>query len=115
MVPGGQMIYMAPTGALGYTQAHSSYVPPGSIYCPLIFKETAIPGLSCVSIDSWKSHGLMACPLQGYWTNNATEWQVFMNGPSATVPNGAPSSCVPFETLAFDVDIGSSFAAWQYT
>ncbi|KAI0808872.1 hypothetical protein GGR55DRAFT_189171 [Xylaria sp. FL0064] len=30
-VPGGQQVYIAPDGSLSYTQAHSAYIPPGSI------------------------------------------------------------------------------------
>ncbi|KAK3207764.1 hypothetical protein GRF29_96g387428 [Pseudopithomyces chartarum] len=31
VVPGGQQVYVAPDGALSYTQAHSAYVPEGSV------------------------------------------------------------------------------------
>ncbi|KAI0439531.1 hypothetical protein F4803DRAFT_568443 [Xylaria telfairii] len=30
-VPGGQRVYIGPDGALSFTQAHSNYMPPGSI------------------------------------------------------------------------------------
>lgn len=30
-VPGGQQVFISPKGALRYTDAHSGYVPPGSI------------------------------------------------------------------------------------
>jgi hypothetical protein len=30
LVPGGQQIYTRPDGAVGYTQAHSAYIPSGS-------------------------------------------------------------------------------------
>ncbi|KAF2812171.1 uncharacterized protein BDZ99DRAFT_412734, partial [Mytilinidion resinicola] len=30
VVPGGQRWYVDPSGALGFTQAHSAYIPPGS-------------------------------------------------------------------------------------
>lgn len=31
MVPGGQQVYLRPDWNLGYTQAHSAYIPPGSL------------------------------------------------------------------------------------
>ena len=31
-MPGGQQIYVAPNGAVGYTQAHSGLAPPGSVF-----------------------------------------------------------------------------------
>lgn len=30
MVPGGQQTYVAPSGEIGYTQAHSAFMPAGS-------------------------------------------------------------------------------------
>lgn len=30
-VPGGQQTYVASSGAVSYTQAHSAYTPPGAI------------------------------------------------------------------------------------
>lgn len=67
IVPGGQQVYVAPDGALSYTQAHSAYVPEGSVrdgwsrtegeyFGNLAFKD-----------------GLIACPTEG----NGNGWQVF--------------------------------------
>ncbi|KAI1292388.1 hypothetical protein F5Y03DRAFT_375970 [Xylaria venustula] len=42
-VPGGQQVYLAPDGSLSYTQAHSAYIPPGSIVTGFSHDESTEP------------------------------------------------------------------------
>lgn len=97
MVPGGQQIYIAPDGSMSYTQAHSAYVPPGSIRDGWSKTEGEQFGYL-----SW-SCGLLACPAaeqgQGYQVFGKVEGKEF--GPE----------CLGFNALSFN---GTGFGAWQY-
>jgi hypothetical protein len=67
VVPGGQQVYVAPDGALSYTQAHSAYIPPGSI----------VDGFSRTEGEQFGNlafkDGLIACPTED------SGYQVFGN------------------------------------
>jgi hypothetical protein len=67
IVPGGQQVYVAPDGALSYTQAHSAYIPPGSVVDQ--FSKTAPSGGQSFGYLNFET-GFVACPAadatQGY-------------------------------------------------
>jgi hypothetical protein len=70
IVPGGQQVYVAPDGALSYTQAHSAYIPPGSVRDGFSREQpTGGQSFGYLNFDT----GFVACPAA-----NATEgYQVF--------------------------------------
>jgi hypothetical protein len=54
-VPGGQQIYVATNGALGFTEAHSSLVPPGA-YIGGFFNLTIVSDCSAPwTVINWKN------------------------------------------------------------
>lgn len=107
MVPGGQQIYVTPSGEIRYTQAHSSFMPNGSVPCPFTYYKEAETTIGHLSIDAFGADGLMACP------TNGGLWQVFASLRNATVPLGNVSQCLGFDALSLDFPLGA--AAWQYT
>lgn len=84
VVPGGQQVYVAPDGALSYTQPHSAYKPEGSVVDGWNKTEGANFG-SLNFVD-----GLVACP-----TTEGKPWQVY--GALSTVELG--SDCLGFNAL----------------
>ncbi|KAI1617969.1 hypothetical protein EDD36DRAFT_18135 [Exophiala viscosa] len=104
LVPGGQSIYMTPTGEIAYTQAHSTFMPAGSVTCPFTYIKAAQAPFGLLST---LSGGFMACPTDG------NTWQVFASLQNATVPQGNVSQCLGFDALA--IDSTETYAAWEYT
>ncbi|KAL4802801.1 hypothetical protein BDV18DRAFT_61396 [Aspergillus unguis] len=114
VVPGGQQIYVAPSGALKFTQAHSANIPPGSSYGPFAY-EAGSPDqvFGYYTYKGWGADGFMACPTEPeaeYSPDN--EWQVFAALQNATVPSGDVNDCLGFSALA--VPTNQTGAAWQY-
>jgi len=102
-VPGGQQIYVDPSGALSFTQAHSASIPPGSAIGGLVYE----PGnpWSHYTFNGWGASGFMACP-----TDN--RWQVFAAMQNATVPSGNVGDCLGFSAMALTYK--GPVPAWQY-
>ncbi|EAW08989.1 IgE-binding protein [Aspergillus clavatus NRRL 1] len=111
LVPGGQQIYVAPSGAVKFTTAHSANIPPGS----------AVEGFSYTfdgPIGGWTFTGLgatgfMACPTQG---DAPAPYQVFASIPNAVVPSGNAAHCLGFSAAAsaWTAPANQTAAAWQY-
>lgn len=57
MVPGGQQAYLAPDWNMGYTQAHSAYIPSGSVVTGF----SAYEGGGFVNLNG-NGWGWVACP-----------------------------------------------------
>lgn len=100
------MIYVESSGAFGFTQAHSIYVPPGAdiagfTYAPGVYHDD-------FNYIGFGADGFMACP-----SDDNDSLQVFANMKNATVPTGDVSDCVEFAAYAYH-HTGSS-GAWQYT
>ncbi|KAF1983291.1 carbohydrate-binding module family 52 protein [Aulographum hederae CBS 113979] len=90
-VPGGQLFYIEPNGALGFTQAHSGSYPTGSTFGSVKAYEDGefiIPGTS----------GWYAC---------GDDNQIF-----AALP-GLEFSCIPLRILTAEWPYGTP--VWQYT
>lgn len=107
-VPGGQLIYVLPTGELGFTQGHSAYIPAGAATGPFEY-------IHDQPYDSWyftgfNSDGFLACPTSD---NNGTQWQVFADIPNFQAPNGNTDDCLGFQTIATTYN-GDGPAAWEY-
>jgi len=106
-VPGGQQVYVSPQGALGFTQAHSAFIPPGSSLGPFDYT----PGIPFgqYTFTGWDADGFMACPDS---KDDPKTWQVFANIQNATVPTGDIDDCLPF--LAKTRVFYGGPNAWQY-
>ncbi|PGG98431.1 hypothetical protein AJ79_08871 [Helicocarpus griseus UAMH5409] len=109
MVPGGQQIYVEPTGALGFTQAHSAQIPEGSLTTG--FKFTPGDQFGHWTFEGFGADGFMGCPPQN--PDESPLYQVFANIKNATVPTGNVDDCLPFSALAPPYT-GPNPAAWQY-
>ncbi|KAJ6021193.1 hypothetical protein N7540_006697 [Penicillium herquei] len=125
-VPGGQAIYVDPSGALSFTTPHSAYIPAGSSSGPF----TYVPGSSSDPLGSWTysgkgASGFMACPVPASNSTRsaaarraaaaaAPTWQVFAAQQNATVPTGNLGDCLGFDALAVGVNVSSSNVAWEY-
>ncbi|KAK7902893.1 hypothetical protein LTR67_002539 [Exophiala xenobiotica] len=107
VVPGGQQVFVTPHGELGYTQAHSSFRPVGSILCPFVYMKRQDAPFGMLSTQAFGATGFMACPAEG------NTWQVFANLRNATVPGGDVTQCLGFGAIA--IDSAQNYAAWQYT
>ncbi|KAJ5698948.1 hypothetical protein N7462_000953 [Penicillium macrosclerotiorum] len=111
VVPGGQSIYVDPSGALSFTSPHSGYIPPGSSQGPFQVK----PGQN---FGSWTysgegASGFMACPVPAVSATAASR-HVFAALQNATVPTGKVSDCLGFDALAVNVNVTSDALAWEY-
>ena len=98
VVPGGQSVYVAPDGAVGYTIAHSAAIPSGSIVEPFHYTAPAAEG----TVGSLTGPaGFLACP-----DGVAGEYQIFVQ-----VPGFTRTDCTGIGAAASPVE-GSG--AWQY-
>jgi len=99
-VPGGQQVYITPSGEFGYTVAHSAALPAGAQVTGWQYT----PAASQNSVGTLKisnGTGFVACP------TNGTVYQVL-------VSNGTDSdSCLGIDlaTVAYT----GEFAAWEYS
>ncbi|EXJ75526.1 uncharacterized protein A1O5_00032 [Cladophialophora psammophila CBS 110553] len=106
LVPGGQHLYVTPNGEVGYTQAHSTFMPEGSVQCPFTYSKAPGATIGRLGLRAFGASGLIACPTYG------GPWQVFANLKNMTAPRGNASQCLGFDPLALNTaDIG----VWQYT
>ncbi|KAL5392757.1 hypothetical protein DPSP01_000457 [Paraphaeosphaeria sporulosa] len=99
VVPGGQQVYVAPDGTLSYTQAHSAFVPEGSVRTG--WNKTERNDGSNLGSLSFEG-GLVACP-----RNETQPWQVYGQIENFTAPEG----CLGFGAVTYTA---SDAAAWQY-
>ncbi|EEP78741.1 hypothetical protein UREG_03587 [Uncinocarpus reesii 1704] len=106
LVPGGQQMYVEPSGAVGFTQAHSAAIPPGSYIGGFTYAPG--PNYGVYSFKGWDADGFMGCP-----NPKSGFYQVFANMKNATVPTGNIKDCLSFTALAVNYT-GPSPAAWQY-
>ena len=106
-VPGGQQVYAAADGALGYTQAHSAATPPGAS----VAAGRQTPPAAGQSFGYWtwtggNATGLVACPSSGSGETGTGPWRVY-----AAVEGGDFAACLGFDAAAVPYD--GPFA-WQY-
>ncbi|KAF7158076.1 hypothetical protein CNMCM5623_002588 [Aspergillus felis] len=103
-VPGGQVIYVDPRGALRFTTAHSAYIPAGSSTGPFVY--TAGTPFGHFAYQGQGADGFAACPKSN---GTATHWQVY--AAVANVTGGA--ECLGFDALAVPSN-DTRAAAWEY-
>ncbi|KAL1953326.1 hypothetical protein VTO42DRAFT_3006 [Malbranchea cinnamomea] len=116
LVPGGQQIYVDPNGALSFTQAHSVYIPPGSLIGGFTYTpHDTEPGRGTWGFNGGGATGWMACPDSK--DTESPRWQVFAALRNATVPTGNVDDCLGFTAMALQYTSAPEEgpAAWQYT
>ncbi|MCJ1359730.1 MAG: hypothetical protein MMC33_009732 [Icmadophila ericetorum] len=96
-VPGGQQVYIAPSGLLTYTRAHSSSYPPGSQFGGF----GALDGEYVITSPA--GQGWLACPS----SQVAQAYQIYADRA------GHPDGCTDITLLLHSYT--GPFAAWQYT
>jgi hypothetical protein len=113
LVPGGQQQYTEPAGRIGYTQAHSTYMPTGSLPGGFAYSKCPNEQYGHITIypGIFNATGLMACPDSSFGTKQYVVWAKI---PNAKVPSGNVADCIDFDGLTTDYQ-GSTPAAWQYT
>ncbi|MCJ1236353.1 hypothetical protein MMC14_004334 [Varicellaria rhodocarpa] len=99
-VPGGQEVYIGPTGALGFTQAHSASYPPGSTFGGF----GSSGGEFIVFGSSW-----YACPTADSTPKNPAGKLFAKLLPTDRVP----ANCSSVTVLTEDWTAGG-FGAWEY-
>lgn len=104
MVPGGQQAYLDPYWGMGYTQAHSAYIPPGSRTDGFGAYEGG--GFVNLNGNGW---GWVACPPRASG-GGGTAWVLIAR--NATNAPGL-SGCTQVNLKI--VPQTSGFGAWQYT
>ena len=96
VVPGGQQVYVAPDGALSYTQPHSVFKPNGSV----------VDGWSRTQGETFGNlnfvDGLVACPTAG-----DKPWQVYGQLPGVELS----PDCLGFSALTVNT---TGANAWEY-
>ncbi|KAL9066530.1 MAG: hypothetical protein Q9161_007505 [Pseudevernia consocians] len=119
-VPGGQVVYVLPTGALSFTLAHAEGQPEENNGTTTGFSFT--PGtddaLGVFSFTGLGSTGFLACPAK----NGTKPWQIFADIKgieNRDVPGGNVSACLGFDALAASgEELGTAntggVAAWEY-
>lgn len=135
-VPGGQQLYVLPTGEVKFAPAHVETIPTGAALGPFVYTPGpaaaaagAVPPAAgdaqgSYTFTGFGADGFMACPVtvpipapSGSTTGSTTiRWQVFAAMENATVPSGKVEDCFPFDavaTLWAEVG-GGKFAAWEY-
>lgn len=113
-VPGGQRVYVAPTGELGFTQAHSASISPGSAQDGFTLSSTPVNGqLASLGFSKLGATGFLACPAG---PNGTAPFKIFADVSAlkdADVPGGSISACIGFDALVGEYTESGS-AAWQY-
>jgi len=95
-VPGGQQVYVNTDGSLGYTQAHSAFIPPGALTVAFVNEQAGFHGEF-----GFSGGALVACITDvGY--------QVFAEIPGFIYN----ATCLGFDAWTFNY---TGVAAWEYT
>lgn len=119
-VPGGQTVYVLPTGALSFTLAHAEGQPEenNGTTTGFSFAPGTDDALGVFGFSGLGSTGFLACPAR----NGTTPWQVFadvMGIKGSDVPGGNVSACLGFVAFAASgEELGTENTglpgAWQY-
>ena len=102
VVPGGQQVYVAADGQLGFTIAHSASIPEGASVSGFVYTsqtESGAPGEL-----TWNSFSFSACP-------NGDEGVYQIYADNATIANSPDSTCINIAAATLNNTVG---AAWQY-
>ncbi|KAB5557840.1 carbohydrate-binding module family 52 protein [Coniochaeta sp. 2T2.1] len=105
MVPGGQGVYLDPYWNVGYTQAHSAYIPPGSTVEGLV----AYNGGGFVNLNG-NGYGWAACPPTASG-GGGSAWNLV----AKNATNAATLANCYGVNLKVNVLPKGTYGAWQYT
>ncbi|KAK3313727.1 carbohydrate binding-domain-containing protein [Apodospora peruviana] len=105
MVPGGQGVYLRPDWNVGYTQAHSAYIPPGSLTTG--FGAYVGGGFVNLNGNGWP---WVACPPTASGGGGGVWNLVAKNSTNAASLN----LCTPVNLKINPLPQGT-YGAWQYT
>lgn len=105
LVPGGQVVYLDPYWNVGYSQAHSAYIPPGSTLTGL----AAYHGGGLVNLNG-NGYGWVACPPTASG-GGGSSWNLVAKNASNAASLG---SCYGVNLKVNELPAGT-YGAWQYT
>ncbi|KAK3374824.1 carbohydrate-binding module family 52 protein [Podospora didyma] len=105
IVPGGQLVYLRPDWNVGYTQAHSAYIPPGSLTTGFAAYEGG--GFVNLNGNGW---GWVACPPTASGGGGGVWNLVAKNSTNAASLNLCTAINLKVNTLP-----QGTVGAWQYT
>jgi hypothetical protein len=105
MVPGGQQAYLDPYWNMAYTQAHSAYIPSGSVVTGLVAYQGG--GFINLNGNGW---GWVACPPRASGPAGSAWNLVAKNATNAYMLNECSPVNLKVNTLP-----GGTLGAWQYT
>ncbi|RFU81074.1 hypothetical protein TARUN_1167 [Trichoderma arundinaceum] len=111
-VPGGQFIYVAPDGSIGYSSAHSALRPPGAQIGGFYSHQVSFDEKGPAQVLSWRQNdgkaGLWACPVS---PGAPVAYQAVLKAASTRF-NGL--GCLAVDGILIQ-PAGSAFGAWEYT
>jgi hypothetical protein len=103
-VPGGQQLYVAKNGAVGYTIAHSAAIPSGAYTTGFVYTPPASgQPYGHLSFNAGGATGFLACPT----TASGYPYQIY-----ADVKGANTTNCLGFDAFAIPY---TGAPAWQYT
>ena len=91
-VPGGQSVFVLPSGELGFTVPHSGEYPPGAVITG--FVETPGSSFGVFGFTGLGSTGFVACPT----VSNTGPYQVYAQVAGFVAPNS--NDCIGFDALS---------------
>lgn len=98
--------------------AHSGAMyPPNSTICPLTFNKIKESDATQVVPHGFGSNCFMACPMLNRTPAGIKQiWQVYANVAEMRPPlrYANSSSCMHFEAVGIEKQLGHSAATWQY-
>ncbi|KAK0636776.1 hypothetical protein B0T17DRAFT_89882 [Bombardia bombarda] len=101
-VPGGQQVYIAPDGALGYTPPHSTFKPDGSIVSGWV-REISVAG-GAPTVMGYNGRPILACPAG----DGAVDvYQIYVKLAEADPKSG----CISFQMRTYSA---AGTVAWEY-
>ncbi|KAI4160747.1 MAG: hypothetical protein LQ342_005460 [Letrouitia transgressa] len=105
LVPGGQRVFVAPNGALGYTVPHSSAIPEGALTEGFVYEPPQSENtVGYFSFTGCGATGFLACPCG----QEPGVYQIFANVRGAHLGN----DCLGFNAGTYGYE---GIAAWEYT
>lgn len=94
---GGQVVYAAPDGHLGYTKAHSNDYPAGSVPNPFILGRPSGTNATWLTTGVFGGQAFLGCPAD----ESPGVYQIYANFPNVIV-SGNFSNCISFQGKAYN-------------
>lgn len=115
-VPGGQVVYVLPTGELAFTEPHAEGTPGenNGTTAGFVYTNSTSGVLGEFGFTGLGAEGFVACPAR----NGSAPWQIFVEVPGLSdrdVPGGKVSACLGFDALGVKYQgVDGEAAAWEY-